>query len=70
MSKSELARNIGISRQMIYKLMAKGMPIDDLESALAWRKHHLNPRKTKSWKAMVTEVKRKNRPWLVNQNCR
>lgn len=66
MSKAELARSLGVSRQMIYKLMAKGMPIDSLESAQNWRNRNLNQRKTKSWKAFVTEVRRINRPWLAN----
>lgn len=30
---------------MLYKLVAKGMPVDSVESARAWREANLNPRK-------------------------
>lgn len=65
MTVSELARRLNISRQMVYRLKAKGMPVDDLESAQSWRNRCLNQRKTKSWKVFVAGVKRKNRPWLA-----
>lgn len=42
MNKTELARDLGISRQMVYKLMKKGMPADNLEAARAWRKRNIN----------------------------
>ena len=42
MKKTELARGLGISRQMVYKLMDKGMPADSLESAIAWRRSNIN----------------------------
>lgn len=66
MNKSELARNLGISRQAIYKLMKRGMPVDDLEAAQVWRDHHLNQRRTKQWRAMLSEVRKANRPWVVD----
>lgn len=68
MTKAELARRLNISRQMIYKLMAKGMPIDSLKSAQVWRDHHLNQRRIKQWRAMLSEVRRKNRSWLMTEN--
>ncbi|MBA3756574.1 MAG: hypothetical protein H0X02_10250 [Nitrosomonas sp.] len=43
MQKTELARSLGISRQMVYKLRDKGMPIDNLLSAIAWRKRNIDP---------------------------
>lgn len=42
MKKTELARSLGISRQMVYRLMNKGMPADNLETALNWRRHNIN----------------------------
>lgn len=48
MNKSELARSLNISRQMVYKLAKQGMPTDSLESALAWRKRMLHPFMTKT----------------------
>lgn len=42
MKKTELARGLDISRQMVCKLMDKGMPTHSLESALTWRKRHIN----------------------------
>lgn len=65
-TKTELAKLLNISRRMVYKLRNKGMPTSGLEAAQIWRDHHLNPRRTKSWKDFVTEVKRINRPWLEN----
>lgn len=65
MTKTELARLLNVSRHMVYKLRDQGMPISSLELAQSWRNRCLNQRKMKSWKAMVTEVKRKNRPWLA-----
>lgn len=38
MNKTELAGALGISRQMIYKLIKQGMPVDSVESAKQWRK--------------------------------
>ena len=42
MKKTELAHGLGISRQMVYKLMKEGMPTDSLEAARAWRKRNIN----------------------------
>ena len=43
MNISALARSLGLSRQMVYKLANQGMPIDTLESAVAWRNKNINP---------------------------
>ncbi|MBK7353483.1 MAG: hypothetical protein IPI97_01760 [Nitrosomonas sp.] len=53
MNKSELARNIGISRQMVYKLSSRGMPTDSVETASLWRDRNLNPRYRKEFKTKV-----------------
>ncbi|GJL73972.1 hypothetical protein [Nitrosomonas sp.] len=41
MKKTELAHGMGISRQMVYKLIKQGMPVDSLEAARAWRKRNI-----------------------------
>jgi phage terminase Nu1 subunit (DNA packaging protein) len=41
MNKRELAKGLGISRQMAHRLAALGMPTDTIEGARAWRKRHL-----------------------------
>lgn len=47
MNISALARSLGLSRQIVYKLRDKGMPIDNIESAIEWRKRNINPFKSK-----------------------
>lgn len=42
MKKTQLARDLGISRQIVYRLRDKGMPVDSLEAARDWRKRHIN----------------------------
>tara|TARA_R110002073_G_scaffold331783_1_gene516975 strand:+ start:609 stop:1181 length:573 start_codon:yes stop_codon:yes gene_type:complete len=42
MNKSKLARDLDISRTMLYKLIARGMPTDSLEAAIEWRWSWLN----------------------------
>lgn len=38
-----LARALGLSRGQITKLAARGMPVDDVDGARAWRRRHLDP---------------------------
>ncbi len=45
---SDLARSLGISRQMVYKLANQGMPTDNLEAAVEWRKRNINPFRSKA----------------------
>lgn len=45
---TDLARSLGISRQMVYKLRDKGMPTDNMEVAIAWRKSNVDPFRSKS----------------------
>jgi len=47
---SDLAQRLGISRQMAYKLKARGMPCDSLESAIEWRRRNLDITQTKQWR--------------------
>lgn len=48
MNITDLARSLGLSRQMVYKLRDKGMPIDNIESANEWRRTSINPFRSKS----------------------
>jgi len=48
MNISALARSLDLSRQMVYKLRDKGMPIDNIESANEWRKSNINPFRSKA----------------------
>ena len=47
---SDLALNLKISRQMVYRLKARGMPCGSLESAIQWRRRNLDVIQTKSWR--------------------
>ncbi|MBS0497066.1 MAG: hypothetical protein JSR51_05375 [Proteobacteria bacterium] len=47
MTKTELAKKLGISRQMLYKLVDLGMPLD-LQAATEWRSKKLDFFKTKA----------------------
>ena len=48
MNISALARSLDLSRQMVYKLRDKGMPIDNIESANEWRNRNINPFRSKA----------------------
>lgn len=41
MNKKELAAALGISGAMVTKLSKRGMPVDDVEKAVRWRRRHL-----------------------------
>jgi transcriptional regulator with XRE-family HTH domain len=55
MTASELARQLGVTRQNVSKLRKKGMPIDSLEAAQKWRAVHAPPR-GKSFVLPATET--------------
>ena len=57
MNKTELARLLGVSRQMIYKLIDQGMPADSVESAELWRRKTLNPLKTKYYRTGLMQAR-------------
>mgnify|MGYP000541243284 CR=1 FL=1 len=59
-SQAELGRMLGISPATVTKHKAAGMPVDSLESALEWRRTHLNigQRKTEGETAAAGEE-----PW-------
>lgn len=42
MNISTLARSLGLSRQMVYKLRDKGMPTDNVQVAVEWRKRNID----------------------------
>ncbi len=50
MNKSKLARDLDISRTMLYKLEARGMPTDSLDAAIEWRRQNLDVTQTKGWR--------------------
>lgn len=43
MNMTELSRALGLSKGQVSKLAQKGMPLDDVAAADAWRAGHLNP---------------------------
>ena len=67
MKKTELARALGISRQMVYKLIKQGMPADSVESSKQWRKMNLNPYRTKQYRVGLLEARIKVRNERFNQ---
>ena len=67
MNKTDLAGALGISRQMIYKLIKQGMPIDSVESAKHWRKMNLNPYRTKQYRVGLMQARIKVRNERLNQ---
>ncbi len=48
MSKRALARALGLSPSAVLKLEARGMPLDSVEAARAWRLANLDPMRTKA----------------------
>jgi transcriptional regulator with XRE-family HTH domain len=49
-SQNDLAAAIGISASMLSRLKKRGMPVDSLPAARAWRKRHLNTSLTKPYR--------------------
>lgn len=47
MQQKELAKQLGISPAMVSRLAKRGMPTDELERAIRWRKRHLEPARVK-----------------------
>ena len=47
-SKRALARALGLSPSAVLKLEARGMPVDSVEAARAWRAANLDPMRTKA----------------------
>src|SRR4029434_9381972 len=41
MTKPELAKALGISRQMVNVLQQRGMPVDDVQAAKEWRRENV-----------------------------
>ena len=68
MYKNELASALGISRQMIYKLIKQGMPAGSVESAKHWRKMNLNPYRTKQYRVGLMQARIKVRNERLNQS--
>jgi hypothetical protein len=47
-SDAELARQLGIDKSVVSRHKRRGMPVDSLEAAVAWRRANLNVAMTKS----------------------
>jgi phage terminase Nu1 subunit (DNA packaging protein) len=58
MSKRALARALGLSPSAVLKLEARGMPLDSVEAARAWRAVHLDPMRTKASGARAERIGR------------
>jgi hypothetical protein len=56
LTKKALAKELGISRAMLYKLIARGMPVDSIEAAKEWRRINLEPKREPG--AVTSEVAR------------
>ncbi|WP_430233943.1 hypothetical protein [Nitrosomonas communis] len=50
MTKTELAKELGISRRMLYKLIDRGMPADSVEAAIKWRQQNLDVTQTNDFR--------------------
>ena len=51
MNKTQLAKNLGISRTQLYKLEARGMPTDKgIGACIEWRRQNLDVTQTKNWR--------------------
>ena len=46
-SQNDIARAIGCAKSRVSVLKAQGMPVHSIEAAIAWRRTHLNPARTK-----------------------
>ncbi len=47
---TELAKLLGISRQVLHRHMKRGCPTDSLEAAIEWRERNLDFTQTKGWR--------------------
>lgn len=47
---TELAKQLGISRQVLHRHIKRGCPTDSLEAAIAWRDRTLDFTQTKGWR--------------------
>ncbi len=69
MNISILTRNLGLSRQMVYELRDKGMPTDNMEVAVAWRKRKsIDPFRSKALRIDGNKGV-KYQPIQVNENA-
>lgn len=59
MKRTALAKALGISRQVVYKFLWQGMPGDDLQVAINWRKRNLNYYPTKEYRIGLAEARKK-----------
>ncbi len=51
MNKTQLAKNLDLSRTMVYRLEKRDMPTNEgIEAAIEWRKQNLDVTQTKGWR--------------------
>ena len=67
MNKTELAQALNISRQMLYRQLKQGMPLN-LEAAKHWRKMNLNPYRTKQYRVGLMQARIRVRNERLNQS--
>ena len=61
MTVTELAKQLGISRELFHRHIKRGCPVDSLESALLWRSKNLDPRQTKQGRITGNSGGKKNK---------
>jgi phage terminase Nu1 subunit (DNA packaging protein) len=64
LSKRALARALGLSPSAVLKLEARGMPLDSIEAATAWRAANLDPLRTKASAARAGRTARADE-WMA-----
>ncbi len=67
METKELASLIGISHQLCNRLKKRGMPVNSLEAAIAWRKNNVDPFRSKTGR-IGGNAGVKFQPIQVNEN--
>lgn len=59
---TELAKQIGISRELLHRHKARGCPVDSLESALLWREKNLDFTQIKKSRILGNEGGKMSKP--------
>ena len=63
MNKSQLARELGISRTALYRYIKRGLPTNKgLQAAKNWRRNNLDIMQTKEWRIDSNPGKKIERP--------
>lgn len=62
MTKTELAKLLGVSRAIVHRLEKRGMPVDNLQAAISWRSKNLDITQTKQGRIDGNTGGRKSNP--------